>query len=108
MKNRRRVYLRTLAVTLVLFVLFFSGAALILEYVENSSSQAQAEMVREAVHDAVLTCYAVEGAYPKDIAYLVEHYGLAYDEERFLITYDAFASNIFPDIRVNVKGEDDF
>jgi len=108
MNQRRRVYLRTLAVTLALFVLLFTGAAAVLEYMEDTSAEAQADMVRDAVHNAVLTCYAVEGAYPRDLAYLVENYGLAYDEERFLITYDAFASNIFPDIRVNVKGEDGF
>jgi len=62
-------------------------------------------MVRDAVHSAALTCYAVEGCYPEDVDYLREHYGLRYDQTRYLIHYDAFASNIMPDIRVSVRGE---
>ena len=36
--------------------------------------------------------------------YLREHYRLAYDEDRYLVTYDSFASNMLPDIWVTEKG----
>ena len=36
--------------------------------------------------------------------YLREHYHLAYDESRYLITYEAFASNMIPDIWVTERG----
>jgi len=108
MKGRQNAYLRTLTVTLVLLALLICGAVWLLNYVEETSEEAQVTLVKNAVRNAVLTCYAVEGSYPQSIEYLIENYGLAYDSERFLITYDAFASNIFPDIRVNLKGEGDF
>ena len=108
MKSRQRSFLRALAVTLVVFALIFSGAVMLLDYIGNRSDEAQTDLVRDAVKNALLTCYAVEGTYPDSIDYLVENYGLAYDEDRFLITYDAFASNIFPDVRVNVKGASEF
>ena len=107
MKGKRQSILRSLAITLVIFALLISGAISLLDYIGNKSEEAQVEMVREAVHNAVLTCYAVEGEYPSDIQYLIDNYGLSYDDSRFLITYEAFASNIFPDIRVNVKGAGD-
>ncbi|MBP3410596.1 MAG: hypothetical protein J6J78_01035 [Clostridia bacterium] len=107
MKSRRRGIVRALAVTLVVFAILLSGAILLLDYIGNASDEAQIAMVRDAVRSAVTTCYAVEGAYPRDISYLEENYGLAYDHERFFITYDAFASNIFPDILVNLKGASD-
>lgn len=106
MKKRRRAQWKALAVTVILFALLFSGAIMLLNYIDDTSDEAQMNMVRDAVRSAVLTCYAVEGTYPESLGYLVENYGLAYDEDRFLITYDAFASNIFPDIRVNMKGAD--
>ena len=52
------------------------------------------------MHNAALTCYAVEGAYPEDLDYLREHYGLAYDQSRYIVNYDAFASNLIPEIFV--------
>ena len=104
MKGKQRTLARTLAVSLVVFALIISAAILLLNYIGNASDEAQTEIVREAVRGALTTCYAVEGAYPQSIDYLVENYGLAYDESRFFITYDAFASNVYPDIMVSVKG----
>ena len=104
MKGKQRTLARTLAVSLVVFALIISAAILLLNYIGTASDEAQAEIVREAVRGALTTCYAVEGAYPQSIDYLVENYGLAYDESRFFITYDAFASNVYPDIMVSLKG----
>ena len=64
----------------------------------------EADMVHDAIRQATLTCYAIEGAYPDSMEYLRENYHLAYDEERFLVTYNAFASNRFPDIYVVERG----
>lgn len=65
---------------------------------------AETDIVRNAVKNAALTCYAVEGAYPDSVEYLREHYQLAYDEERYVIMYEAIASNMIPDIRVTERG----
>ena len=62
------------------------------------------ETVREAVKNAALTCYAVEGAYPDSIEYLREHYQLAYNEDQYFVTYESFASNRLPDIWVTERG----
>ena len=62
-------------------------------------------MIRQQIRRAAISCYASEGRYPQEVSYLVEHYGLVYDESRYSILYDAFASNIMPDINVLVKGE---
>ena len=72
--------------------------------IESAQDRAETEIVREAVKNAALTCYAVEGAYPDDVDYLKEHYQLAYDEERYFITYESFASNRIPDIWVSERG----
>ncbi len=69
-----------------------------------TSSHAETEMVREAVRQAALTCYAVEGAYPSRIDYLQQHYGLVFDEETYIVVYDAFASNVMPDVLVLERG----
>ena len=53
---------------------------------------------------AALACYAVEGAYPQSLEALKHGYGLAYNEDAYIVVYDAFASNVMPDIQVLRKG----
>ena len=66
-------------------------------------SEESAQAIREAVRRSALQCYAVEGVYPPNLKYLTEHYGLVVNEEDFYISYDAFASNQPPDIRVRPR-----
>ena len=56
--------------------------------------------VRDTVLSAVSQCYALEGAYPPDLGYLEENYGLILDRSRYIYHYEIFASNIFPDVKV--------
>ena len=91
-------------IKLLLIAAVLVGAVFLVNRVSSAQETAETEIVRNAVKNAALTCYAVEGAYPDDIEYLREHYRLAYDEDQYLITYDAFASNMIPDIWVTEKG----
>ena len=106
MKKRKSGFFRRLMVTLAVFAVLIGGVALLLNKVSSASDSAETELVRDAVRSAVLTCYAVEGAYPAKIEYLKEYYGLAYNEDAYLVIYDAFASNIMPAIRVIELGGD--
>lgn len=100
-KNRFR---RGLAFTLIAFALAYIGGAALLNWIDGSSAAAEEELVRDAVRQAVITCYAVEGAYPPDVNYLKQHYGLAYNENEYFVSYEAFASNILPEIHVSRRG----
>ena len=66
-------------------------------------SQEAAASIKETVERAALQCYAVEGAYPPDLEYLLENYGLAVNTRDYYIRYDAFASNQPPSVRVEEK-----
>jgi len=91
-------------IKLLVIAAVLTAAVFLAGRIGGKQEAAETEIVRSAVKNAALTCYAVEGAYPEDLDYLREHYHLAYDEERYLITYDAFASNMIPDIWVTEKG----
>ena len=86
----------------VIAVLVFT--VVLLGRIETAQGKAETESVREAVKNAALTCYAVEGAYPDTLEYLKENYQLSYNEDLYYITYDAFASNRIPDIYVTERG----
>ncbi len=56
---------------------------------------------KERIQSYVVQCYATEGFYPPNLDYLTEHYGLILKEKDYLYFYDAFASNIMPDLSVS-------
>ena len=92
-------YRKEIAVILLMVVLL-AGVWAVLSRVQSAQSGAETQFVKDAVRNAALTCYAVEGAYPEDVEYLRSNYGLAYDQDRYLVSYDAFASNLVPEIFV--------
>ena len=104
MRKRRHDFAQGLAITLAVFAVLIAGAASLFTQVKTVSNDAQTELVEDAVRRAAVTCYAVEGAYPAGIDYLMQHYGLVYDDDSYLVIYDAFASNIMPEIRVIERG----
>jgi type II secretory pathway pseudopilin PulG len=70
----------------------------------DSYSDKQVSEVRDTVMSYVAQCYALEGAYPPDLNYLADNYGLQLDTEHYTYFYDLYASNIMPDVRVFEKG----
>lgn len=104
MLQRRGALVRGLALTLCTFALLAAGAAALLNGMDARSAQAEEELVLQAVRRAMIACYAVEGAYPADLGYLKENYGLAYNEDAYYVFYDAFAANILPEVHVKRRG----
>jgi hypothetical protein len=78
---------------LVFFVTAVSG-------LKDGNSEKEKAQLEEAIRRSVITCYAAEGVYPPDFAYVKEKYGLVVDESRYLVVYDVFAENLMPDITV--------
>lgn len=86
----------------VLTLLFFLAVAGVLLYGVNSAagtSRSEAKRIaEESIRRAVISCYALEGSYPESYEYLRDHYGLRIDENRYIVHYEIFASNIMPDV----------
>ena len=92
---------------ILLFVAVIAGFILLVDSISNKNSGREMDIVRDAVKNAALTCYAVEGVYPDDLAYLRDHYNLAYNEDRYIVYYDPLASNLMPSIKVVERGTND-
>ena len=104
MKKSKSGTIRRLVMGLAVFAVIFIGVYLLLGKVDSASGDAETEIVKDAVRSAVMTCYAVEGAYPTNLDYLKEHYGLAYNEDVYMVIYSAFATNVMPSIQVLERG----
>lgn len=98
-------FYRGLIVSAAAFVALVLAAYLIAGALGTMAREDGETIVRDAVRRAALTCYAIEGRYPRALSYLEENYGLTYDEKSYVVVYDAFASNVMPGISVLPKGE---
>lgn len=73
---------------------------------ENSRQAEDLRQLEQALQRTAVACYAVEGVYPPDVAYMRQHYGLTYDESRYAVHYKLVASNFMPKIDVMVKNHE--
>ena len=100
MKKRTFPWAILLTICLAVFVLI---GATNLQQGQQKEDQRQLE---KALQRTAVACYAVEGVYPPDVAYMREHYGLTYDESRYVVHYELIASNIMPAIDVMVRNHE--
>lgn len=80
-------------------------AAAVLPSMQSRICEGGRTAVSEAVLRSAVECYSVEGAYPESLDHLIENYGLSINRNRYIVVYNAFASNQLPDIQVLVRGE---
>lgn len=86
-----------LPVAVVAVLLWFATAV---ESLNTGRAEEDMRQLEEALRRGCVACYAAEGAYPTDLNYLKERYGIQIDEGRYTVYYSAFAENIMPDITV--------
>lgn len=92
---------------ILIFVVLIIAFVLLINSITNKGSGRELEVVRDAVKNAALTCYAVEGMYPKELQYLRDHYNLSYNQDKYMVYYRPFASNVIPSIKVVERGTTD-
>ncbi len=93
---RNLIYLLPLLGFILLFILFYRGIA----SVSDTTAAKQLESLENAINRSITQCYAVEGAYPPDLNYIKDHYGLVYDETLFYVDYQPIGSNIMPNVTI--------
>ena len=67
---------------------------------EDRLDQETLSQAGENVRRAAVQCYALEGAYPRTLSYLKEHYGVTGETDQWRVEYTYVASNLMPDILV--------
>lgn len=88
---------------LVLAVLLVFSLAL--SRLEQGRQEAGKQQLEDALRRTAAACYAAEGFYPPNVAYMVQHYGLQYDADAYRVHYEIFASNLMPEITVVEKDQ---
>ncbi len=101
--HRSNEYLKSMILPLVVFLGFICFLAFGLAGLRDTASKEGLETLKTSVMRGAIQCYAIEGMYPPGIAYLEDHYGIIVDHNKYIVHYDAFASNILPDIMILEK-----
>lgn len=96
------MFKRKFIITAMIIVIAFVG---IYTYnsVEKAGEEQQIKAIEGAVIQSAVQCCSIEGAYPQDLEYLENHYGLIIDQEEYIVVYELIASNILPEVTVLKK-----
>nr|WP_300092804.1 hypothetical protein [Sedimentibacter sp.] len=94
----RKLKLKILSVAVVF--LFAAFLYMSVDNAQKGSDNEMYEILTDAITRSAVQCYAIEGFYPPDIEYLEENYGLVVNHDKYVISYNVFASNIMPEIEV--------
>ena len=97
--KNNHTFLKTSAsvITSIVLILLLAFMA---DRVKSSNEAEQTAILKNAVIRSITECYALDGAYPPNIDYLVEHYGLTYDSSQYFIDYQYIGSNLRPDVTI--------
>ena len=101
MRGRKR--LLSWLPTLLGLAVFAAVAVWMVQGVREAAEVSDREGLRlaeQAVRQAAVSCYALEGTYPATYEELKASSGIAVDEEKYKVFYEIFASNIMPEITV--------
>jgi len=99
MQKKRGVH-RALYISIAVFVLVIVLAVTVIGQMGRQVDIEQAARLREVLRRAAVSCYAVEGRYPPNLAYLTEHYGVVIDHAKFIVEFDVISQNTMPLIEV--------
>ena len=92
--------LRSALVPILFTVAVIGMIAFGLKQTEESSKSEGLRVLEESILRATVKCYAVEGRYPDTIGYIERNYGIRIDRSKYVVHYENFASNLFPEITV--------
>lgn len=101
--------LRNIMISLLLFIGITGGFLVLSRRLADNTDTRELQTLTTAIHHNITQCYALEGAYPEDLQYLKEHYGLFYNEDKYIVHYQALGENLLPNVTVIARegGADD-
>ncbi|NYB73836.1 hypothetical protein HZF24_06750 [Sedimentibacter hydroxybenzoicus DSM 7310] len=89
------------AITFILLFLLFLYMSV--KNVNIRRDNEKTHILEDAIIRSAVQAYAIEGFYPPDIEYMENNYGLIVDHEKYVISYNIFASNIMPEVEIFLK-----
>lgn len=89
--------------TLVVFAAMILIFIFVLTNTGNTAGDRSEQIVKQAITKAAVTCYTLEGAYPENLQYLIDNYGLIINTDKYIVIYETNGPNLMPRIAVLPK-----
>ncbi len=102
MKIQSNFIFKIIVVTILSIILFIALDKFESRIETDLIKVSSVEQIEENLVDMLITCYAVEGAYPSDIKYL-ENYGFVFDNEKYVYEYTVSKSYEMPKVDVKLR-----
>ncbi len=84
---------------IVAILLFVQGSTII----NSRNTTEQETMLNNAISNAIVQSYALNGRYPESLEVLMDDYQITYNEEDFFVDYQVLGSNIVPLVTIIPK-----
>ena len=97
-------YSRGLLITLLCFAMTAAVAVALISYTGSKVTEEQRAQLEASLRKAAINAYAIDGRYPS-LEEIQTRYGVIVDSADFVVYYDAFASDVLPDIDVRIREE---
>ena len=68
--------------------------------VDQIAEKEEANSLEKAIRQSAIHSYATSGVYPDSIESIQKEYGVSYNENQYLVSYEIFADNMMPKIKV--------
>lgn len=94
-KKKSTLLLPVIICVIIVAVLWGSSSRIFKE-----ANKRQEESTKDAILKGAVQCYAIEGRYPESLSYLEKHYGISYDKDKYVVSYEIVGSNRMPQVRV--------
>jgi len=85
------------------FAIFLLLVFSIIIFMDNYQDNIENEgliYLNKSIEVSINSCYGTEGKYPSNLEYLIDNYGLVINENKYIVYYETFGSNIRPNIKV--------
>ena len=91
---------RSILFSIIIFIFIFGIFYLGVDALSTRNHEAERTTLTNALQRSIIHSYAVDGAYPESLNYILETYGITFDPELFFVSYRVQGTNIMPELTV--------
>lgn len=99
-RKRKKLNLLEAISIVIFFIIILVCFSFAFDDIKSTNKEEQLNQTKASIQKSVVLCYSTEGQFPPDIQYLKDNYGLIINNDKYIVHYEIFASNIMPDIKV--------